>query len=165
MNFSLTEVFALSNPDSVLRVYTIFFYIVHFGGIFLGTILLLSDKFQGIREKIIKSKILNSKIKYNVSKSKIKNRIYIYFNEYILKHLIDFSNKFLWFVRNSLECNICFVFWINFLWYCLIFEIYMKTIDFILVISLSFFGAVCSISLYLLLKLIEVFILKGKNGK
>lgn len=108
--------------------------VVYTSGIFLSVILLTSSGIQELREFL--SRNIASKEKPN-NNSKV----------------FKFLTFFLSFFKKSIECNICFSFWVNLFWLLYVNYI-IPLIEWFELISLSFLYTICSIMLYGIINLI-----------
>lgn len=108
--------------------------VVYSAGIFLSVIFLLSDGIQEIREFLIKH--INDKSKKWGKNKKWWSRILMFFP--IL-------------FKKSIECNICFSFWINLFW--LLYTNYLLSLlNWYELLSFSFLYTVCAIVLFGIIK-------------
>jgi hypothetical protein len=158
----------LSIIDKLLSyvVWVLFVWVL--AGISLTLILLISEKFDSFRKKVVEIlSLLIEKINFLSSyyqPKKEKNKWLSYLHK-LFSIVLSVFEYLIYFIKNAIECNICFSFWVNFLWISVPFYYLLtnhieisKYVLYTLLystISISFISAILTIIIYHFIKILE----------
>jgi len=158
----------LSIADKLLGyvVWVLFIWVL--AGISLTLILLISEKFDSFRKKIVEIlSLLIEKVNFLSSyyqPQKEKNKWLSYLHKLFSVVLLVFE-YFVYFIKGAIECNICFSFWVNFFWVSIpfyyLFIKYLEVSKYVVysilysTVSISFISSVLTIIIYHFIKILE----------
>jgi len=163
---------SLSIVDKLLSyvVWVLFIWVL--AGISLTLIFLISEKFDSFRKKIIavlslfieKITFLSS-VYQKIYQEKVAENKWLSYLYKLFSLMLSAFEYLIYFVKNAIECNICFSFWVNFFWVSIPFyyllakftEMSKYIIYSVLysTMSISFISAVLTIIIYHFVRILE----------